>query len=289
MANHFENIDRYFGGDMSAEEMQQLENIVSQDPLLEKEFSFQQELVEGIQAARKAELKAVLSNVDVTGATGVETGALTKILGGVAVVGILAMGAYFYFGEEVVTTTDNVATDEVTNQEISDDVAEAEIVEEASEMGDAVVVEQQTSSQGINTVSEKETTTSKETELEITAANVTEGFEDEDEVSETEAPINHLIAKSKVAHSTLEVSVEDSKKYSFHYQVKNNALSLYGNFSDLYELIEFHKDGNTTTYFKYDGKYYEIDKLQSKATPLVELAGDRLLNLLDNIENNKER
>ncbi len=290
MANHFENIDRYFGGDMSAEEMQQLENTVAQDPLLEKEFSFQQELVEGIQAARKAELKAILSNVDVTGAAGVETGVLTKILGGVAAIGILAVGAYFYFGEEAAIATDNIVTTETSKLE-SASTTGAEVVKETTESTNEskAKVEATDIAEKTSTLSEEGNEASEKTEVVISEASVKESFEDENEASEIEAPINHLIAKSKVTYSTLEVSVEGSKRYSFHYQVKNNVLSLYGDFSDIYEIIEFHKDGNTTTYFKYVDKYYEIDKLQSKATPLVELTGDGLLTLLDNIENNKER
>lgn len=288
MANHFENIDRYFGGEMGAEEMQQFENTINQDPILEKEFSFQQELVEGIQAARKAELKATLNSIDITGASALESGALTKILGSVVVVGIVAVGAYLYFGEEeVATATDKIdTTAETLSQETTNNEESAEAIE--------IVTTTPTEEESVEQVDEDNTPTLAESnnqsgEVEISEANVTDSFEDENEVSETEAPLNHMIAKSKVTISTLDVTVEESKRYSFHYQVKNNVLSLYGDFSSLYEIIEFHKDGNISTYFKYDNKYYEIDKQQSKATPLVELTGDGLLSLLDSIENNKER
>jgi hypothetical protein len=294
MANNFENIDKYFGGEMSPDEMQQFENILNQDPLLQKEFTFQQELVEGIQLARKAELKTLLNNVDVTGVSALESGALTKILGGVVVAGIVAVGTYFYMGDEVEasidadtkTITEVTAEQSTTISKGTIDIKE-NVAEEASQIVEktnpVITADQETFA------TSKETTTDPTGPVEISEANITEGFEDEDEVSETEAPINHMIAKSKVTHSTIEVTVENNKKYSFHYQVKNNSLSLYGDFSKVYEIIEFHKDGNTSTYLKYTDKYYEIDKLQSKATPLVELSGDGLLSLLDSIENNKER
>jgi|GEM_PF-1963076 len=293
MANNIENIDRYFGGEMGAEEMQQFEQTVTQDPQLGKEFSFQKEMVEGIQAARKAELKSMLGNIDVSAIpTGSEVSTLTKALGGVAIAGIVAIGAYFSIGDKQA----NIPTEEVITSEIVDQAAPAtdqSLAEQpvVSTEKDSAPVELKTASTPTQDTEQvlDETTTGEKDAIVISEANVSEGFEDEMEVSETEAPTNHLIAKSKVTHSTLEVSLEDSKKYSFHYLVKNNALVLYGDFTNLYEIIEFHKDGNISTYLKYDEKYYKIDKQQPKATPLVELTGDRLLNLLDSIENNKER
>lgn len=292
MANNIENIDRYFGGEMGAEEMQQFEQTVTQDPQLGKEFSFQKEMVEGIQAARKAELKSMLGNIDVSAIpTGAEVSTLTKILGGVAIAGIVTVGAYFSLrGEQANISVEEVVTSEVAEQRTPADQSLAEQPAVSTEKDSAPVdlTTASTPSQETEQVLKEETTGEKDP-IVISEANVSEGFEDETEVSETEAPTNHLIAKSKVTHSTLEVSIEDSKKYTFHYQVRHNALSLYGEFSNLYEIIEFHKDGNIATYLKYDKKYYEIDKLQTKATPLVELTGDGLLNLLDSIENNKER
>jgi len=288
MAKNLENIDRYFGGKMSTEEMRQFEGVMTQDPVLQQEFSFQQELVEGIQTVRKAELKAALSNVDVTGTAGLESATLTKIIGGVLVVGVVAVGAYLYFGEEqevapatAVTTLTQITDQHITNSEELSEVTEVETATPIAEESAELVLKNNSTPQAERN--------NQSGEVEISEANVTEGFEDEEEVSETEAPTNHLIMKSKVIHSTLEVSIEKSNRYSFHYQVKNNALALYGDFSKLYEIIEFHKDGNVSTYLKYDEKYYEIDKLQSKPVPLVELTGDGLLSLLDSIENNKER
>lgn len=289
MADNIGNIDRYFGGEMGAEEMRQFENIVAQDPILEKEFSFQQELIDGIQAVRKAELKATLSNVDVTGYSALESSALTKILGSVAVAGIVAVGAYFYFDEnEVILPAEQISTAELFEQETLSEVTLDEETQEKKSEVIAVIKEENSLPKETVIVTEINENNTNESVV-ISEANVQEVFDDETEVSETEAPVNHLIAKSKVTHSALEVTVETSKRFSFHYQVKNNSLALYGEFKNLYEIIEFHKDGNITTYLKYDKKYYEIDKQQSKATPLVELTEDQLLNLLDSIENNKER
>jgi hypothetical protein len=294
MINNIENIDRYFGGEMDVKEMQHFEEKVAQDPELSKEFSFQKEMVEGIQAVRKAELKATLANIDVSSIpTGLEVSTLTKILGGVTIAGVVAVGTYFSMGDqeaEAPLTTGNTTevvepitaeeqaltrTEEASPVTIAQESVPVEIVEEAADTPVKEVVEEKI-------IAENEP-------IVISEAKVSEGFEDETEVSETEAPTNHLIAKSKVTHSTLEVSIQSSKKYTFHYSVKNNALALYGDFSNIYEIIEFHKDGNIDTYLKYDEKYYEIDKLQVKATPLMELTGDGLLHLLDSIENNKER
>ena len=292
MANDFGNIDRYFRGEMGVEEIQQFESIITQNPILEKEFSFQQELVEGIQAARKAELKAILNNIDVTtGVTVSKSGILTKILGSVAIAGIVVAGAYLYLGEdEVISQTEPVNTNpEVVKQETTKDIEDIPVVDTKDSTA-VTIVEKDNIPQETTVTSEVTKTEGKtKTLIVINEANVQEGFDDEIEVSETEAPANHLISKSKVTHSTLEVAIEKSKRYSFHYQVKNNTLALYGDFSNLYEILEFHKDGNTTTYLKYDKKYYEINKQQSKAAPLVELTEDQLLKLLDSIENNKER
>jgi len=290
MANHFENMDQYFGGEMNAREMQHFENAVKQDPLLEKEFNFQQELVDGLQAARRAELKATLSNIDITGTTALESGVLTKILGGVAVAGMVTVGAYFYFGQEqALEAVDKVEQETIKTNEVVEETPVIEQIEQSTvEVVDETISEE-ASEMAVVEVDNNTKATASNNNIVISEAKVTEGFEDEEELSETEAPVNHLITKSKVNLSAMEVTVESSKKYSFHYQVKNNALSLYGDFSRLYDIIEFHKDGNTKTYLKYDEKYYEIDKQQSKATPLVELTGDSLHSLLDSIENNKER
>ena len=101
MVDHSEDIDRYFAGKMGAEEIQQFEEDVRQNPILEQEFLFEQELVEAIQAMRRAELKAMLNKVHIDNFPSKQQ-KLIQILISIATTGMMIIATYLYFKEEMV-------------------------------------------------------------------------------------------------------------------------------------------------------------------------------------------
>ena len=64
---HFEQVGGFLDNELSPDELIKFNEELSQNPELVKELNFQKELVEGINANRKAELKARLDSINVGG------------------------------------------------------------------------------------------------------------------------------------------------------------------------------------------------------------------------------
>ena len=61
---HIDKVAAYFDNELSEAEKQDFLKELEANPELKSEFEFQQQVVEGIQAARKAELKAMLDKLE---------------------------------------------------------------------------------------------------------------------------------------------------------------------------------------------------------------------------------
>lgn len=94
---HIDKVAAYFDNELSEAEKQDFLKELEANPELKSEFEFQQQVVEGIQAARKAELKAMLDNVPVASVGTSSTSIIYKaILGGAATI-LVGTGIYWYY------------------------------------------------------------------------------------------------------------------------------------------------------------------------------------------------
>lgn len=272
-------INSYFEGAMTEVEKQDFLNLVSTDPLLKKEFDFQHEVIEGLKNARIAELKARLDNVAVGGGYSGSIISKVALVGGVALVAGLA----FYFSQ---SSTDTI---EVAPKEVVEDVSN--LISEQPEQEDGVseessntlAEEPKTEEEPIHITSRKP---AKKEEVEINKPQLVEPLDLTEEGDEDlEAPEAVLNEKSETGNPVIDVEIDNSKKkYSFHYQLKDGRLFLYGTFDKgLYEILEFNTSKGKTLYLYYKDNYYGLSKTQSEITPLSEVKDAALLNKLEQV------
>ena len=94
--NFFRLIDAYFDGTIKPTERIMLENKIQTDPLLKAEFDLQQNIVNGLGAARKAELKQRLSAIDVGAPVGIASTAAVKWITG-SLIAVSLIGGLLYW------------------------------------------------------------------------------------------------------------------------------------------------------------------------------------------------
>lgn len=272
-------LNSYFDGAMSEVEKQDFLNLVSSDPQLEKEFNFQQEVIDGLKNARIAELKARLDNVTIGG--GYSSGIISKValVGGVALIAGLA----YYFNQPEVESI------EVSPKEVVENIDEL-IIEDSQE--NTVDLEEATNTTPIESEDKEENVSATKTKsaskesVEINKPQLVEPVELTQEYDESlEVPGAGLNEKSETSNPVIDVEIDDSKKkYSFHYQLKSGRLFLYGSFDKgLYEILEFNTSKGKTLYLYYKDKYYGLSKAQDEITPLTEVKDSALVNKLERV------
>ena len=312
-----EQIDAYFGNEMTDAEMLNLENSVHNDPSLKKEFEFQQEIVNSLREARKAELKAMLNAVPVSG--GMSTGSslsLGKVVSMVAAVAILGTSVYFIADsdkgvqeerattptikqEPVLEPAKEVTTssiEEESNANLSEGTAANMIAEEATttnqepsaplrETESVVVKANETNEASTNKVTASESKPVVVTKPNFNKPDVSSFGTVPDKRDSLEAPGGNLVGNRYKEQKGVEVEVENgSRKYDFHYQFKDGKLFLYGDFDhNLYEILEINANSDKSLFLFYESKYYSLDKSRTKTSSLEALTDSKLINRLDSI------
>ena len=264
-------ISAYLEDRMSAEERQNFEAALSNDPELNREFEFQKDIVEGIKYARRSELKAMMDNVPVGGGAGMGgTISFGKLATGIAIVGGISLGAYYFFaGEEQIekpepTTTESIS---VEPEEEFIDAEEERVTEEPvkEEINEVAKTENKPAVTKDVTEDPKEEVQSAP-DIKTPSSPV---FETPDADS-LEAPPNKLVEKAENNVATMDVEIDKTnKKYDFHYQIKDGKLHLYGDFDKaLYEILEFTSQEEKSLFLYYNERFYPLDKDQEKITAL---------------------
>ncbi len=273
-----ELVNAYFDGEMTEGERSDFLNKVSQDTELKKEFQFQSEIVEGLKSARVSQLKARLDNVPVGGGFSYGIGKIAFI-GGVI---ILSGLSYLYISNEnnELPMAEPKAVDDAYDELISK-------ANESVDSDEKMELPKVTSTQ--KTIASKNTTSRTErnavaTAPQINKPNTVEPLELVEETNdEFDVPESGLNENNASSLSTIDIDVDNSKKkYSFHYQLKEGRLFLYGSFDKgLYEILEFNSPDGKILYLYYKDKYYGLRKNQSEITPLAEITESSLISKLE--------
>jgi hypothetical protein len=268
----FEQLDAYLAGRLNPTERQAFENKLKTDSGLKSEFELQQQLVEGVKKARIAELKAMMNNVPVPALHGTETATVVSQIALWAVVaGIVATGIYFYVQpNENEKKTDNTEVVQPTEQK--NDVKE-EVVTTPDQQSESlreeapVVSDEKASSENKplkSPASPKKKSESVSTEPAIEVYDPTQETEELSiQLEEGKTP-----TLSKTPSIAVEVDTEN-KKYDFHYQFKDNKLTLFGPFEkNLYEIMEFFNQDKRTMFLYYQGNFYLLKDDSESMKPL---------------------
>jgi len=267
-----EKIDAYFGGTLSADEMRELESAVSENPELQKEFQFQNDISEAFKELRIAELKAHLNTVSVT--PNPFDYALIKIFSGIVIVTGISIIGYFMLPKSV------------ENEPIINDTAlqtESPVVAEPLEKQDKPVSDEKPS-QADKTVAKSSKESTKNVEPKPVKPNIIEDFDDTETTDVISAPENDALENSTFSNSAFEVEIKSSQEYTFHYKFLGNRLFLYGDFTEEpYNIIEFKSDTTSQFFFSFQNHYYALERSNNQITPLSAITDSELITQLNSL------
>lgn len=275
---NFDLIDDYLRGQLSGQEKEAFEKQLQADPSLQTEVTLQQQLVDGIKKARISELKAMLSQVPVTGAMTSGAGLSTmQIMVGAVASAVVATGTLLYFqpwktASEVEVKTEQPVTESVLPK--VDTKAEAKTPEPVVESKSSPVV-----------VDAKTKKTSKAVTPE--ARSVRPNIQVVDPTSELagnpaadeKAKVDKNIGAISDSHIEVE-NIDNDKQYAFHYQFNQGKLILYGKFDKaLYEIIEVNGSSHSI-FLYYKDNYYLLDENETAISPLTPIRDKQLIQKL---------
>lgn len=280
-----ERIEAYFDNQLSADEQKDLFSQLESDASLKKEFEFQEEIVEGLKAYRKQQLINRLDNVRV--ASGAQSMWL-KAAGLVGAAIVLTGAAYWMYSIGSDTQT------KITQDTKIEEVAEQKMLVEPEQENPTLTKEDQIIQEDPIKESETAVKTTKETLPETTTKTTNTGLPKvqvpemtepgqestinlEEDLEAPEAMASEAIS----VKSNTDVLIKLSKKYPFHYQVKDGDLTLFGDFGDTtFEVIELKTTTGINSYLFYKENFYQLKDNSNEIQPLRILENENVVEAL---------
>lgn len=288
---YLEQVGGFLDNELSPDELVKFNEELSRNPELVKELNFQKELVEGINANRKAELKARLDSINVGGGLSSSSISTIKVISGVVIVGAIGFAIFDFTKSSendltpVVENTVPVEDPELKTNEPTERNDQSE-TESKKETGKALNQDPAKTS-----VDQTQTTQPKNDEDSTPIIpEPVEAFEPTNESGTEEdliLPESILGINQNTNKSNLEVEIiSNKKKYAFHYQVLDGKIVLYGYFDEEpYELLEININGERKIFLYFKEIYYSIEKDVDEITPLQTIEDDSLTTELEKIRN----
>lgn len=282
--SNFELIDDYLTNRLNEQDRKSFEKQMASDPALKADVELQREIIQGLKAARIAELKAILNKVPIANPT-IFFSPL-RIAAGLIGTAVLATGIYLYsekngdFNPNQISSSlvDSIRQSEQNNSEVQVDSI-------VNNVNDDVKIERkiensETKNNDVH-VNEKPKENKPAIDLLDPTDDLTEN--NDDKVLE-----NSAAKVPAIAIASIEVSVNSAeRKYKSHYQFVNGKLVLYGNFdSGLYEIIEVNGQASRSLFLYYKTVYYLLDESKKEVTLLKEISDPVLLQKLNTFQSN---
>lgn len=276
-----ERIEAYFNNELPEAEKEQLLQDMDTDASLKSEFQFQEEIINGIKAYRKEQLIARLDNIQIA-TTGQSL--LLKTIGVVGIATVATIGTYIWLGttdKQVDQSENSTTTEIIVNQPqeaIETPVDEKAVPEDAEKI--------EPSSATTTTKNQKEKVIRKKTEKATPSVIVPQVQEpDEDVAITTDEDLTSPDAMATSAvrlNSNTDVEIKMSKKYNFHYQIKDGTLILYGQFNDApFEVIEMKTNNGIKSYLFYKENFYGLNTDSEDIKPLLTINNEALIKELN--------
>jgi len=269
---NFELVEKYASGQLQGPEKEAFELQLQTDASLQSDVAFQQQIIEGVKKARVTELKAMLSQVPVTGLMQLGTSAI-KIMTGAVTAGAILTGTIFYFKPWQKETPAQIAENELPI-----------VHHEAKTEPDPIDPKEDKTSPSTNEP-DKETRKRPLTSKNQKAVQPKiEVVDPSSELTKDPTREQEKQAKSQSVIVTTRIGVEinsSSSKYSFHYQfIQGGKLILFGIFDNsLYEIIEVNGDTHSI-FLYYKDNYYLLNEKQTSITPLTAIKDPELVKKL---------
>ncbi|HEY3404604.1 MAG TPA: hypothetical protein VGK59_14540 [Ohtaekwangia sp.] len=285
LENNIELLDNYVANRMSATEKAAFEQQLQADPQLQRELEIQQQIREGIRQARITELKTMLGNVPVSAVPGTQLTGLAKLAIGTFAAAIIGAVAYFSFKPDGKTETQQPVITEVTpeNPVVSQD--ETKVEEQADVVVESTTPDRKTKEPAKPNKNKKSEPKKDDAIASRPAIDAFDPAEETQPVSKTgdemTAPVVENSAQAASKNDILTAVDNTNKKYKFHYVLKENKLTLYGDFeSSLYEIIEVFNNEKRTAFLFFKNNYYLMNEDNDKIKPLTPINDPVLLKKL---------
>ena len=283
---YLEMVGAYLDGELAADDAQAFEQEMQNNPELDRLIKDQKDIVEGIKSYRKQEIIARLDNLPIPSA-GVSTGSLVKVASAVLIVGAVSFGVYQFIPQDPAESAVEESSLVEKQQDNSTNDAQVEVTSEpeGTETVSAPAVTNETPPKESDET-EGQTTTVEEEDIasDVVMPAVPEpdmNLDDEGE-DDLEMPTSSIGVVEVSETSTMEVEINSEGQYTFHYQVVNDRLVLYGNFSDEpYQIIEINVRQERQWYLYFKENYYSIEKQHAEITPLERLTNASLIEALN--------
>lgn len=254
-------IEDYLTGKLSAQEISDFENLVSDNSDVKKELNSQKEIIESIKQARRHDLKTKLSTMNPKAGATIPQKLIiaTSTLIGAAIV---SLGIYSAAGNKKVEQVNNKVNIPTEITEISIPENSSTIISKKSEANKTITIQEETVTEKSNiTVSEKKTSDiTKPVSEKIDIDNlVLDDISDElDEIHRTEENVAEMTSSSISTTNQITYSVKtDCNQTENGYTYNAGTLQLCGDFKESEFVI--YKDGSTGNfYFAYKNDYYKI-------------------------------
>ena len=286
-----ELLDDYLRNKLSAQDKSAFEELLKNEPALQKELRVQQQVVNSLRNARVAELKRMLNNVPITAAPAETTGSsmIAKVAAWVVVAGLVGGGLYVYYQPEE-EPAQNISADSPalspatvpsdkpctpSDDKVQPPVSQQDATDEASKeaINPQVDNDANNSARVTDSVAPAARNVFEPTDESRTTAS------ESTSTSESNKGVAGVVSTPSIA---IEAGINGNNgKYNFHYQFKDNKLFLYGVFEkNLYELMEFFSNNKRTLFLYYKDKYYLLNEDDSKIKRLSPISDPALVKKL---------
>ena len=283
-----ELLDQYVGNRLTAQDRAAFEKKLASDTSLQNEFNVQKRVVEKIREARIKELKTMFNNVPASALEPTGTSLVTQVTLGVAIVGAIGAGLYFYLSNDDKVADQHIAKQEEVTSHLPQ-IVEPQQEETSAQESPATGGPESVETKSVVPPAENKKNDAAIPQADANAKEEAEGpapldvFDPSEETeSSSTTPEAKTSESSPLSKSSIVVETDNSnKKYNFHYQFKNGKLHLYGTFEkNLYEIMEFFSGNKRTVFLYYKDSYYLLNEENETIKPLAPINDPSLLKKL---------
>ncbi|MFY0687077.1 MAG: hypothetical protein JXQ90_07930 [Cyclobacteriaceae bacterium] len=299
MTNQQEVIDNYLSGRMGHEERQSFEADLKSDPSLAQEVQWQEQIIEGIKDARKAQLKARLQGVEVAPNAweGFIHSGLAKVSAGVLIVGTIGAGIYLMQPEETIEPVETM--EQIVELETSLPPTETTEETEPTQLKEDLKVQHEPAQPVLiepsNTDPDK-----KKKEVDRPAPTGTGGTFTpqislpENDITATDAEFEPEVISaeefenpSSIKSTPIKIEVKSNDGKELAYILFNGSLQLFGDFTEgTYEILEVNSKAGKDVFLYYDDQYFALTATKEKQ-PLKAVGEIKLVDKLEVLRENK--
>lgn len=293
--------DNYLKGKLGEDDKRTLENAMQQDPLLKNEINLQQDIFKALHDERKVMLKNRLDKVPVNTATWLNLTGMqwAAILGSMLLISTVT---YYYYDTSFKSDFPSVDLANSEYQagtylkvpEMPQPVAEEEnklYIEQEAEVDDDVastIASGKMEKPNQIALRSQEKTQTKPVIPTINRPDILSDFSDENHdinYSDFEAPDKALLEKSDKSVAEVTIETVSDEAYSFHYQMTEQKLFLYGDFKGIpYKIIALNNDQSRQLFLKYKSGYYILNQQQDEIVPLEIINDSTIIKALERLD-----